>query len=1083
MEPLKPRDKVTQHMTRDGLTLDNQTTGESVNVSSREAEQEYTAQPEGAAEKILERADELHDRHKAKKAAKDAGETVVRATGPVSRLQFTAEERASPELAPYIKKAEKRADKLEAAKEALPKKRVVTKETVYDEAKGKAKSRLYFDKVEKAPPQLKPNPASRPIQEAGLYLHGKIHEVEHENVGVEGGHKGEELAERQAGRMIRSGVHRHKLKPYRAAAKAERKSIAANAEFAYQKSLRDNPELAQAAKNPVSRFWQKQHIKREYAKAARAAGQTAQGAAGTAKTTAAAAKKSIGVLSAMREQQAIAIGGNRYATFLQMNADQLHALEQDERLSYVGKSIYMGSLELSPSLTLGLMEYLDDNAAIYPSSTSVEEGRLPEAPMEIALSEDILKYLGFEGGIGDKITLSLQKNLRHNIVDSYSYTAEFVLTGRLKNNYLGYTSGTVTGVVGEGTAEQLLPESYIYYNVDIQTTDKKSFQAVVDDINKELNIHELDTSYNIVYLNALGISYTANSEDANDKGFSFMTVAGILVGSLILLAAGLVIYNILKISVSKRIKGYGTLRAIGGEKGQLYQIIVIEVILLCLMGIPIGMLLGFLSARGILEAATGLVSPELFLVQDASELKTLIAENSSLNGTLLVLSGAITLAFALFAALPAARSAARVSPIMAMSGTNLKIRRRKRKTKKIHNFEAYYARLNLKRNKGRTAITILSLVMSITVFIALQGFSSLLNAASALQDNHLGDYQITNESVGFTTDDLNTLRKNEAVQSVAAIQFSLYEQNENGLLDEISLEFQLKPGETFQVVGLNDEYWDYFMGDQLPEEQLGQLKSGNACIVRNPIPMSYGEDVLEFTNIEAGENICVAGMELNVLKTLDGYDGYLGIGNGGFTNGVQVIVDDAIYERLTGKDTYSEFLPTLNEGADREIFDTFIESFCDRTPGTTFLSYEESDQQLKESFAQIQMLAWGLILFVGLIGILNIINTVYTNIHTRVTEIGMQRAIGMSAGSLYKTFLWEGAYYGVIASVIGSVLGYVCTIFIEAATSDTIQLVAIPVMPILEATLLAVGACLLATAIPLRKISKMNIVDSIETVE
>ena len=80
--------------------------------------------------------------------------------------------------------------------------------------------------------------------------------------------------------------------------------------------------------------------------------------------------------------------------------------------------------------------------------------------------------------------------------------------------------------------------------------------------------------------------------------------------------------------------------------------------------------------------------------------------------------------------------------------------------------------------------------------------------------------------------------------------------------------------------------------------------------------------------------------------------------------------------------------------------------------------------------------------------------------------------------SLYKTFLWESAYYGIIASVIGSVLGYVCTIFIEAATSDTLQLVAIPVIPILEATLLAVGACLMATAIPLRKISKMSIVDA-----
>ena len=793
--------------------------------------------------------------------------------------------------------------------------------------------------------------------------------------------------------------------------------------------------------------------------------------------------QSLGVLTAMREQQAIALGGNRYATFLQMDADQLHAIQQDERLSYVGASIYLGSMELTSSLNLSLTEYQGDNASIYPSSTKIKEGKLPQAPMEIALPEDVLKYLGIDGNIGDKISLSLEKSLRHNIADNYSYTAEFVLTGILESNYLGYVSGTVTGIVGEGTAMQLLPKSHIYYNVDIRTADKRTFQPVVDDINKKLQIHELDTSYNIVYLNAMGISYTTDSEDANDTGFSFMAVAGILVAFLILLAAGLVIYNILKISVSKRMKEYGTLRAIGGKKGQLYQIVVIEVILLCVIGIPIGMLLGSLSASGILAAATGLISPELFLVQNATELQALIAENSSLKVISLIISGAITLAFAMFAALPAARSAAKVSPIMAMSGNNLKIRRRKRRAKKIRNFEAYYARLNLKRNKGRTAITVLSLIMSITVFIALQGFTTILNAASALQGSHLGDYQITNENVGFSEDALVELRENEAVKSVAVIQFSLYEQNEAGQLDGIDIGFPLKPGETFQVVGLNDEYWDYFIGSELSADQLEQLKSGNACVVRNPIPVSYGDGQLEFTSIEAGSTIYVAGTDLEVLKTLDGYDGYLGIGNGGFTNGVQVIVDDSIYEQLTGKNTYSEFLPTLNAGADRENFDTFIEDFCEQTPGTTFLSYEETDQQLQESFAQIQMLAWGLILFVGLIGILNIINTVYTNIHTRVTEIGMQRAIGMSAASLYKTFLWEGAYYGIIAAGIGSVLGYVCTIFIEAATSDTIQFVAIPILPILEATLLAIGACLLATAIPLRKISNMSIVDSIETIE
>ena len=239
MKPLNPRDKVTQRMTRAGLTLDNQTTGESVNISSREAEPEYTAKPGGTAEKALERAVDIRDR-------------------------------------------------LDAAKSALPKKRVIAKATVYDEAKGKTRSKLHFEKVEKHPPKLKPNPASRPVQEAGLYLHGKIHEVEQENVGVESGHKAEELAERQAGKALRNARRRHKLKPYRAAAKAERKSMAANAEFVYQKSLRDNPELAQAVSNPISRLWQKQHIKREYAKAARAAGRSA---AGSAKTNASAARK------------------------------------------------------------------------------------------------------------------------------------------------------------------------------------------------------------------------------------------------------------------------------------------------------------------------------------------------------------------------------------------------------------------------------------------------------------------------------------------------------------------------------------------------------------------------------------------------------------------------------------------------------------------------------------------------------------------------------------------------------------------------------------------------------------------------
>lgn len=792
--------------------------------------------------------------------------------------------------------------------------------------------------------------------------------------------------------------------------------------------------------------------------------------------------QSIGILNAMREQQAISLNGNKYATFLQVSEDQLSVLKGDPRLSFVGPSISLGTMDLNSQLSLGLVEYIDESLSAYPTISQIIEGRLPEQAMEIALPEDALKFLGFQGEIGDTISLPMSKILRHSYAPSFDYTADFILTGITQSNYLTYINGGITGIAGAGTASQLLPDEYLYYNVDFRTFEKKSFQETVNELTQAIQLNENDTSYNQVYLSAMGISYDGTTGKTG-IGFSLMAFAGVLVGFLILLAAGLVIYNILKISVAKRIKEYGILRAIGSEKGQLYSIVTLQILLLCLIGIPIGVLVGFLTTKGIVTAATAIVSPSVFMVESASELRDLISANSSANLLLFEVSAAITLAFAFIAAIPAARYAAKVSPTVAIAGRSTKIKRWNRKARKIRNFEAHYARLNLKRNRSRTAITILSLVMSIAVFIALQGFTSLLNAASGMEDKHLGDYSIINETIGFSADELYQIQQNEMVQSAAAVKFSLYMPDMDNRVTDIPGGFDIQPGETLQVAGLNDEYWDHFMGDKISQEDLEILKSGNACVVRNPLPISFNGEELARTVYQAGDVIQIAGKEIPVLSALDGYAGYIGVGNSSFTNGIQIIVSDAVYTELTGKSAYNEIAPVLKEGVDRNEFDNVVESMCRDIPGTTYISYEETDRQLEESFEQIQLLAWGLILFVGLIGLLNIINTVYTNIHTRVTEIGMQRAIGMSARSLYKTFLWEGAYYGMIAAVIGSIVGYVCTIFIEAADIGTIQLVAIPIVPIVEAAVLSVGVCLLATALPLRSISKMNIVESIETIE
>lgn len=229
-----------------------------------------------------------------------------------------------------------------------------------------------------------------------------------------------------------------------------------------------------------------------------------------------------------------------------------------------------------------------------------------------------------------------------------------------------------------------------------------------------------------------------------------------------------------------------------------------------------------------------------------------------------------------------------------------------------------------------------------------------------------------------------------------------------------------------------------------------------------------------------GDTVTINGRALRILGLVDGA---VTINNDGFLNGVQIIANDQVYFDATGKDSYAEVYPSLKEDENAETFEAWLEEWCLSLPGTHWLSYRQAGEEMAESFEQIRMLCWALILFVGVIGILNIINTVYSNIHTRIGEIGMQRAIGMSAASLQATFLWEGAYYGIFASVIGAVLGYVCCVFVGAAQTDSIQLVAIPFTAIGEAAVISIMACLLATAVPLRSIAKLDIVSTIENVE
>ena len=290
MKEWKAAEKEAQKMTRDGAISVNMVTGEASRVSDRAPEQDYssfgdsTAFVRSAAERLDDRRIHKSEKKKRRKRRRNYREGTAANDRPSSRLQFTEEDRAAPELQKAIRKSDKAADKLDAVRAAVP---------------------------EKQPSLHQPvNPLARPLQEIGHAAHAKVHEVEQENVGVEAGHlteRGMEKAVRYGNRKLQNWQADRKLKPWREVSHAEQAAVQANADALYQKALRENPQLA--ASNLMSRMWQKKKLQKQYAAAYRAAHSAGDAAAAKgAKKSADAAKKAGEFVSKLKKAFLI-VGG------------------------------------------------------------------------------------------------------------------------------------------------------------------------------------------------------------------------------------------------------------------------------------------------------------------------------------------------------------------------------------------------------------------------------------------------------------------------------------------------------------------------------------------------------------------------------------------------------------------------------------------------------------------------------------------------------------------------------------------------------------------------------------------------------
>ena len=201
------------------------------------------------------------------------------------RLQFSDADLAEPKLEKPIKRVKKAEAKADKAQAKIPKKTVVKKERGFDSATGKVKTQLRFEEVDKKKP---PSKLTHAVQDAPAnfvlsQVHREVRQSEDDNVGVEAAHKVEQAVE-SGGRLVQSAHRAHQLKPYRAAIRAEKKLERANLDALQKKAEIDSPTI-----NPVSKWQQKQAIKKQYAAAKH--NQAAQTTAKAVENTAKAAKK------------------------------------------------------------------------------------------------------------------------------------------------------------------------------------------------------------------------------------------------------------------------------------------------------------------------------------------------------------------------------------------------------------------------------------------------------------------------------------------------------------------------------------------------------------------------------------------------------------------------------------------------------------------------------------------------------------------------------------------------------------------------------------------------------------------------
>lgn len=735
----------------------------------------------------------------------------------------------------------------------------------------------------------------------------------------------------------------------------------------------------------------------------------------------------------------------------------------------------------------------------YFNELKLVDGSFPKNENEVVISNHVITNGGLNYKVGDIVTFTYGSR---NIDGDITLANSELVDGEFLTNE-GTHTYKIVGIVDRSNFESYSASGYTAFTVDVNSDNgnvnlyvmfnkNKKIIKQSEELAKELNYNG-DINYNSTLLALYGESTYGNV-------MSSMGGMMIIMLSLVSIGCIIVIYNSFAISVMERKKEFGLLSSIGTTKRQLSHTVFFEALVVGVIGIILGILGAYIGIGCVILIINNLIS-------DMLEYKLHLVTNP-----LFIIIPVIFMIIVIgVSAFIPSRRASKVSPIEAIrQNDDIKINKKKIRTSKLvlklFGIEGEIALKNIKRNKKKYRVTIVSLFISIVLFISFSSYMNYtLNTASSVMGEVPYDYQIS-----YFGDDPNNDKEaldkiNEIVKSSDVKKYVSYSVSNLSIIGNYTysdeyLDFYKSAYGENGIKALNNLKYQYISIYILDDNSYNKYKKligldkdsvillnkfkgvsyGNNKRVNYNIPViNNGNINIKICNFDNDEDVdttkyCNKNID-NIFVTNKSFDL---IEEFSYMGDFKLIVNKKLYDSISDSSTHYTQFNIISDNTNN--IDKLTKEL-DKYSNVNYTNIKEAMKQANNLILVVKILMYGFISLVTLIGVTSVFNTISTSMALRKREFAVLRSIGLTNRGFNKILFFESLFFGMKSLIFAIPVSIGITVLIHYALADMVSIstIIIPWKYIIISIVSVFVIVLLTMMYSTSKIKKHNIIEQI----